>query len=213
MRLSPKQAEYVREAKRRWNFKGGAGLEPDGVNRRRGTLNLDGTSSATTTNLTLSALTQATIECFVCFGETPSSGTLFSMGTGVGSFAVAADATAGTLSGSFIPYDHLAASCGGATALAPLAGKKTWHHVALVIDRTNPGADAVRFYVDYERTMPAGRAWDVSAQMLDGSIAVGDGFTGMIDDLRVSAGALSVEEFLKPEERTEVIDGMVLMIR
>ena len=194
-----------------WNFKGGAGLESDGVNRRRGALNLDGTSSATTTNLTLSALTQATIECFVCFGETPSSGTLFSMGTGVGSFAVAADATAGTLSGSFIPYDHLAASNGGTAALAPLAGKKTWHHVALVIDRTNPGADAVRFYVDYERTMPAGRAWDASARMLDGSIAVGDGFTGMIDDLRVSAGALSPQEFL--QDRTEVQDGMVIMLR
>ena len=71
----------------------------------------------------------------------------------------------------------------------------------------------MRFYVDYERTMPAGRAWDTSAQLLDGSIVVGNGFTGMIDDLRVSAGALAVEEFLKPEERTEVIDGMVLMIR
>ena len=194
-----------------WNFKGGAGLESDGVNRRRGALHFDGTSSASTTNLTLSALTQATIECFVCFGETPSSGTLFSMGTGVGSFAVAADATAGTLSGSFIPYDHLAASNGGTTALAPLAGKKVWHHVALVIDRTNPGADAVRFYVDYERTMPAGRAWDVSARLLDGSIAVGDGFTGMIDDLRVSAGALSPQEFL--QDRTEVQYGMVIMLR
>lgn len=196
-----------------WNFKSGAGLESDGVNRRRGALNLDGTSSATTTNLTLSALTQATIECFVCFGETPSSGTLFSMGSCAGSFAVTSDATTGTLSGSFIPYDHLAASNGGTAALAPLAGKKTWHHVALVIDRTNPGADAVRFYVDYERTMPAGRAWDVSARLLDGSIAVGDGFTGMIDDLRVSAGALDSEEFLKPEDRTEVTDGMVLVIR
>ena len=179
-----------------WNFKGGAGLESDGVNRRRGALNLDGTSSATTTNLTLSALTQATIECFVCFGETPSSGAVFSLGSGAGSFSVAADATAGTLSGSFIPYDHLAASNGGTAALAPLAGKKTWHHVALVIDRTNPGADAVRFYVDYERTMPAGRAWDASARLLDGSIAVGDGFAGLIDDLRVSDGALERREFV-----------------
>ena len=194
-----------------WNFKSGAGLASDGVSRRRGALNFDGASSATTTNLTLSALTQATIECFVCFGETPSSGAVFSLGSGAGSFSVAADATAGTLSGTFIPYDHLAASNGGTAALAPLAGKKTWHHVALVIDRTNPGADAVRFYVDYERTMPAGRAWDVSARMLDGSIAVGDGFTGMIDDLRVSAGALSPQEFL--QDRTEVQDGMVIMLR
>jgi len=197
-----------------WDFKGSAGLSSDDVPRRKGALNLDGASSATTTNITLAALTQATIECFVCFGETPSSGTLFSMGSSAGSFAVTSDTTAGTLSGSFIPYDHLAASNGGTAALAPLAGKKTWHHVALVVDRTNPGADAVRFYVDYERTMPAGRAWDASARLLDDvSIVVGNGFTGLIDDLRVSAGALAVEEFLKPEERTEMKDGMVLTIR
>ena len=196
-----------------WNFKSGAGLASDGVSRRRGALNFNGASSASTTNLTLSALTQATIECFVCFGETPSSGAVFSLGSGAGSFSVAADATAGTLSGSFIPYDHLAASNGGTAELAPLAGKKAWHHVALVIDRTNPGADAVRFYVDYERTMPAGRAWDASARLLDGSIAVGDGFTGMIDDLRVSAGALSPQEFLQEQDRTEVQDGMVIMLR
>ena len=194
-----------------WDFKGSAGLSSDDVPRRKGALNLDGASSASTTNITLAALTQATIECFVCFGETPYSGTLFSMGSGAGSFVVTSDATAGTLSGSFMPYYHLAASCGGATALAPLAGKKTWHHVALVIDRTKPGADAVRFYVDYERTMPAGRAWDAASSLIDGTLSVGDGFTGMLDDLRVSAGALSPQEFL--HERTEDRDGMAIILR
>jgi len=196
-----------------WSFAGNSGLASDGVPRRNGALDLRGTDSATTTNLTLSALTQATIECFVCFGTTPSSGTLFGLGTGAGSFSVAADATAGTLSGSFIPYDHLAAANGGATALAPLAGKKVWHHVALVIDRTNPGADAVRFYVDYERTTPAGRAWDAAATMLDGAISIGDGFTGWIDDLRVSAGALAPTEFLQPDMRTETPDAFTIVIR
>ena len=196
-----------------WNFAGDAGLTTTGAPRRNGALDLDGSSPVTTTNLTLSALTQATIECFVCFGTTPSSGTLFGLGTGVGSFSVAADATAGTLSGSFIPYDHLAAANGGATALAPLAGKKVWHHVALVIDRTNPGADAVRFYVDYERTTPAGRAWDAAATMLDGAISIGDGFTGWIDDLRVSAGALAPTEFLQPDMRTETPDAFTIVIR
>ena len=191
-----------------------AGLASDGVERRYGALDLNGTSSVMTTNVALSTLTQATIECFVCFGATPSSGTLFSMGTGAGTFAVAADATAGTLSGSFIPYEHLAASCGGAAAIAPLAGKKVWHHVALVIDRTNPGADAVRFYVDYERATPAGRAWDAAAAMLDGPIVVGgDGFAGWIDDLRVSAGALAPTEFLKPGERTETPDAFTIVVR
>jgi hypothetical protein len=196
-----------------WNFANFDGLTAPGVNRRGGALFFDGTASAATTNLTLSALTQATIECFVCFGETPSSGTVLSLGSGVGSFAIASDATAGTLSGSFVPYDHLAASNGGAAALAPLAGKKAWHHVALVIDRTKPGADAVRFYVDYVRAMPAGRAWDNAATMLDGAIAIGSGFTGRIDDLRVSAGALAPGEFLQADQRTEVPDGFSLIVR
>lgn len=196
-----------------WNFANFDGLTAPGVNRRGGALFFDGTASAATTNLTLSALTQATIECFVCFGETPSSGTVLSLGSGVGSFAIASDATAGTLSGSFVPYDHLAASNGGAAALAPLAGRKAWHHVALVIDRTKPGADAVRFYVDYVRAMPAGRAWDNAATMLDGAIAIGSGFTGRIDDLRVSAGALAPGEFLQADQRTEVPDGFSLIVR
>ena len=196
-----------------WSFAGDAGLTTTGAPRRNGALALDGSSPVTTTNLTLSALTQATIECFVCFGTTPSSGTLFGFGTGVGSFAVAADATAGTLSGSFIPYDHLAAANGGTAALAPLAGKKTWHHVALVIDRTKPGADAVRFYVDYGRTTPAGRAWDAAATLLDGAIVIGEGFTGRIDDLRVSAGALEPNEFLQPGARTETPDAFTIIIR
>ena len=216
-----------------WDFNGfsdksGAGndlIASGGCQQRRGALLLDGASSAETEDtLYLSELTQATIECFVCFGETPSSGTLFSLGSGVGSFAVAADATAGTLTGSFIPYDHLAASNGGASELATLAGKPknmaAWHHVALVIDRTKSGADAVRFYVDYERATPAGRAWDAAATMLDGTLVVGadstqaDGFfTGYIDDLRVSKGALEPSEFLQPSEHTYVPDGMSILIR
>ena len=209
-----------------WNFNGfsdksGAGndlVPSSGCQQRRGALLLDGASSAETEDtLYLAGLTQATIECFVCFGETPSSGTLFSLGSGVGSFAVAADATAGTLTGSFIPYDHLAASNGGASELATLAGKPknmaAWHHVALVIDRTKSGADAVRFYVDYERAMPAGRAWDAAAAMLDGTLVVGAGFTGYIDDLRVSKGALATSEFLQPSEHTYVPDGMSILIR
>jgi hypothetical protein len=85
--------------------------------------------------------------------------------------------------------------------------------VALVIDRTKPGADAVRFYVDYVRAMPAGRAWDNAATMLDGAIAIGSGFTGRIDDLRVSAGALAPGEFLQADQRTEVPDGFSLIVR
>ena len=195
-----------------WNFKDFGGLTvPSGSKTSAGGLLLNGTTSVSTTNLTLSTLTQATIEGFVNFGVTPSSGTIFSLGSGAGSFAVESDAAAGTLAGTFIPYDHLAASNGGVAALAPLAGKKDWHHVALVIDRTKPGADAVRFYVDYERAMPAGRAWDKAATILDGALAVGTGFTGRIDDLRVSAGALEPSEFM--QERTESVDSMLIIVR
>ncbi|MBQ3341257.1 MAG: laminin G domain-containing protein [Kiritimatiellae bacterium] len=194
-----------------WDFARLDGLTAEGVKLRNDGLFFEGTASATTTNLTLSALTQATIECFVCFGNEPSSGTLLSLGSGAGSFAIASDATAGTLSGSFVPYDHLAASNGGTAALAPLAGRRAWHHVALVIDRTKSGADAVRFYVDYQRAMPAGRAWDRAATILDGSITIGSGFTGRIDDLRVSAGALEPSEFIQSVTYTP--DGMIISIR
>ena len=196
---------------------GGPALTESGTSRRNGALTLDGAASAATASaLSLSGLTQATIECFVLFGEEPSSGTLFSMGSGAGSFAVAADAAARTLSGSFAPYTNSlgnAVSCGGVSELASLAGKKNWHHVALVIDRTRPGADAVRFYVDYERATPAGRAWDATATMLDDILAVGTGFTGRIDDLRVSAGALEPSEFLQQDARTETPDAFTLVIR
>ncbi len=208
-----------------WNFSNssdssghGNNLTESGTSRRNGAAVFDGSASAATEDtLALSGLTQATIECFVLFGETPSSGTIFSMGSsGAGSFAVAADAEAGTLSGSFAPYTNSlgnTVSCGGAAALAPLAGRKVWHHVALVIDRTSPGADAVRLYVDYERATPAGRAWDAAARMLDGTLSVGTGFTGRIDDLRVSAGALDTTEFLQPGERTETPDAFMIIIR
>ena len=209
-----------------WNFDGfsdksGAGndlVASNGCQQRRGALLLDGVSSAATEDtLYLAGLTQATIECFACFDGTPSSGTLFSLGSGVGSFAVTADATAGTLTGSFIPYDHLAASCGGVAGLSALAGKpkdlSNWHHVALVIDRTKSGADAVRFYVDYQRATPAGRAWDAAATMLDGTLVVGTGFTGYIDDLRVSKGALEPNEFIQPAGHTYVPDGMCILIK
>ncbi|MBR3223659.1 MAG: laminin G domain-containing protein [Kiritimatiellae bacterium] len=212
-----------------WDFNGfddksGSGNDltvSSGCKIRRGALALDGASSAVTDDtLYLSDLTQATIECFVCFGGSASSGTLFSMGSGAGSFTVTADATAGTLSGSFIPYDHLAASNGGTAAPDPFEGRKVWHHVALVIDRTKSGADAVRFYVDYQRATPAGRAWDNAAAMLDGTLVVGADsaqtgsfFTGFIDDLRVSKGALEPSEFIQASARTEIPDGVCILVR
>ena len=39
------------------------------------------------------------------------------------------------------------------------------------------------------------------------------GFTGRIDDLRVSAGALEPNEFLQPGARTETPDAFTIIIR
>ena len=61
--------------------------------------------------------------------------------------------------------------------------------------------------------MPAGRAWDKAATVLDGSIAVGTGFTGRIDDLRVSAGALEPNEFLQISQLTAVPPGTCISVR
>ena len=49
--------------------------------------------------------------------------------------------------------------------------------------------------------------------MLDGAISIGDGFTGWIDDLRVSAGALEPSEFLQQAARTETADAFTIVVR
>lgn len=215
------------------------------ASRRNGALLLGGQTSyaETSADLDLSTLSQVTVECFVLFGETPSGGTLFGLGEGAGSFAVSGDAVAGKLSGAFQPYQAsysyqqvvtdpetstettntltatVGASNGGVTELAPLAGVKAWHHVALVIDRTATERDAVRLYVDYERAELAGRAWDSATRLLDGKLVIGASaaydnfFAGCIDDVRVSAGALEPSEFLQPNQRTEAQDGMIVSIR
>ena len=235
------QADFVldnlpySEAKRTlayWTFSGfdnkagtgGNDLLVVNATRRNGSLMLSGQTSyaETSEDLDLADLSQVTVECFALFGETPSGGTLFGLGEGAGSFAVSGDAVSGTLSGTFVPYLNgagLAAPNGGKAALASLAGKKAWHHVALVIDRTASERDAVRLYVDYERAPLGGRAWDNAARLLDGKLVIGasadygDFFAGQIDDVRVSAGALAPSEFLQPNQRTEVPDGMTLIFR
>ncbi len=201
-----------------WDFSNQNGLLVNDCAVRGGALVFNGASSyVTTTNIDLSVLAQATVECFAWFGKNPASGSIFGMGSGAGSFMVASDTTAGTLSGSFVPYDHLATLNGGSTNIASFADRD-WHHIALVIDRTQSGADAVKFYVDYQRTMPAGRAWAKTAAMLSDIITIGADaeqtagfFMGRIDDLRVSAGALAPVEFL--HTRTGGPDGTTIVVR
>ena len=74
--------------------------------------------------------------------------------------------------------------------------------------------------MDYERSTPAGRAWDAAARLLSGTLVIGADasqgagyFTGNIDDLRVSAGALDPAEFLQPSDRTEAPDAFTLIVR
>ena len=68
--------------------------------------------------------------------------------------------------------------------------------------------------------MPAGRAWDAAAAMLDGTLVIGADstraggfFTGRIDDVRVSKGALGPSEFIQASARTEVPDGTSISVR
>ena len=67
--------------------------------------------------------------------------------------------------------------------------------------------------LDYQRAMPAGRAWDAAATMLDSVLTVGSGFTDYIDDLRVSKGALEPSEFIQASARTYVPDGFGILVR
>ena len=173
-----------------------------------------GTEGGATTNLHLYALSQVTVDCFVNFGDTPASGTIFATGDDktAGSFKVSADAVADSLSGWFLPESGGAAVNGCATSLSPLCDSE-WHHVALVIDRTKTGAYAVSLYVDgRQATESAGRAWDGETRFLFAPLRIGgDGFSGLIDDVRVTAGVLAPEAF--PSARTDDDgDGLVVVM-
>ena len=95
-----------------------------------------------------------------------------------------------------------------------------WHHLALVVEAHDRGADTTRMYVDGVLA-DATRFGSVQTFLpvkrffigCDGDATAGTGaFKGWIDDVRITAGALEPSEFFKVSERTKA-KGLVLLFR
>ena len=169
-------------------------------------------SLATTATLDLSGCRSVTVECFAKCASASADMALFASGDGAaaGSFS-ASIAAAGGASSSYIPY--AAAFNSDATASGGADGD--WHHYALVIDGDAIGADQARLYVDGEPAdscaMASGATALLSAVFRIGGDAAGNRFTGLIDDVRITEGALSPAEFLT--EHTETPDAFTIVVR
>ena len=174
-----------------------------------------GTASlATTTALDLSGCRSVTVECFAKCASAAADMPLFASGDGAaaGSFS-ASIAAAGGVASRYVPYaDALnsdAATVGGADG--------DWHHYALVIDGDAIGADQTRLYVDGvqadSRAMASGATALLSAVFRIGGDAAGAHFSGLIDDVRITEGALDPAQFMQPADRTEVPDAFVIVVR
>ena len=77
-----------------------------------------------------------------------------------------------------------------------------WHHVAVTVDAdTTPGSMTVTSYVDYEtgKSFTTNATFDISAayNLFIGVAGGNRVFEGLIDEVRVSSGALSSDAFMR----------------
>ena len=152
------------------------------------------------------------MECFAK-SEAADEGAIFTSGDGLAAGSFGAFLAGACARGEFVPYaDALSAeraAAGGADG--------EWHHYALVIDGDALGAEQTRFYVDGVRAASGAMASGATA-LLNGAFRVGGGydgaaFSGLIDDVRITESALDPSAFMQAADRTEVPDGMTLIIR
>ena len=172
-----------------------------------GYITLDGTSQFLTTAsaLDLSGETAVTFECWTrSTGKKSGFGILFST-----------PAPAKTSAGSFVMYysGRLQSQFGMGsdwqidyTESQSAMDDSMWHHVAYVVDRSQTGENATRLYLDGVQMKNAGGQTGAVPTLLSGVFHIGGGsgyasgnnfFTGYIDDVRISRGALTHDQFLK----------------
>ena len=108
-----------------------------------------------------------------------------------------------------MPYADALNSDAGASGGAD--GK--WHHYALVIDGDATGADRARLYIDSVQAASGALASDVTVPALSATFGIGTGFTGLIDDVRITSGTLAPAQFMQAEDRTEVLPGLLIIVR
>ena len=201
-----------------WSDKSGNGhaLTATGMSKKNGAAQFaDVTASlATAAALDLSGCRSVTVECFAKCANATTDMPLFASGDGAaaGSFS-ASIAAAGGAASRYVPYADALNS--DATAVGGADGD--WHHYALVIDGDAIGADQARLYVDGEpadsSAMASGATALLSAVFRIGGDAAGARFTGLIDDVRITEGALTPAQFMQASDRTETPDALVIVVR
>ncbi|MBP5545049.1 MAG: laminin G domain-containing protein [Kiritimatiellae bacterium] len=196
-----------------WSDKSGNGhaLTATGLSKKNGAAQFaSGATLATTAALDLSGCRSVTVECFAKANSAAADMALFSFGNGTyaGSFSASIAATGGAAS-RYVPYADALNS--DATALGGTDGD--WHHYALVIDADATGADQARLYVDGVQAASGALASGASLPALSATFGIGTGFTGLIDDVRITADALAPAQFMQAPDRTEVPDAFVITVR
>lgn len=169
--------------------------------------------------LDLSPYAAVTVEAFVRVMVPPKSSCSvlsFENAESGGTFDVFWDADAEVLRAQYSPMkDYVNVSDAEWAALLD----KRWHHVALVLDREKVGADNARFYIDGERVRHATLSGSATA-FANTPFRIGDDFVPddeseayqvILDDVRISQGALSADQFMKIEDRPK--EGLVTIIR
>ena len=167
-------------------------------------------SLATAAALDLSGCRSVTVECFAKCANATADMPLFASGDGAaaGSFSASIAAAGGAVS-RYVPYPNALNS--DATAVSGADGD--WHHYALVIDGDATGADQARLYVDGVQAASGALASDAASPALSATFSIGAGFTGLIDDVRITNGALDPSAFMQSADRTETPDAFVLVVR
>ena len=200
-----------------WDFSGGNGswvdksgnghtLTAANVGKKKGAAKFDSASASLDATLDLSGCRSVTVECFA---KSDASGALFTSGDGSAAGSFGAFKSVGGSRAEFVPYADALNS-------ESAAADGEWHHYALVIDDDASGAEQARFYVDGVRAASGALASGM-VTLLNGTFRIGVGydgtaFTGLIDDVRITSGALAPEEFMQPEDRTEVLPGLMIKV-
>ena len=203
-----------------WDFSGSTWADKSGnghdltaanVGTRNGAAQFaSGATLATTAVLDLSGCRSVTVECFAKANSAAADMGLFSFGNGTdaGSFSASIAAAGGAVS-RYVPYANALNS--DATAAGGANGD--WHHYALVIDGDASGADQARLYVDGVQAASGALASDAASPALSAMFSIGAGFTGLIDDVKITEGALDPSAFMQTSDRTETPDAFVITVR
>jgi hypothetical protein len=73
-----------------------------------------------------------------------------------------------------------------------------WHHIAATFETVNQNYTSVKFYYDYRLVAENSRFWGaLRRKLIDTEVRVGGAIKGEIDEVRISRGALAVEDFLR----------------